>query len=404
MLRLSLMRFLDRCAGTALCAFLDCVDIAAHPFIRAGAKSAREPCGPTAVVKLWGMGSVILSAPALKAIRRGFPKSKIVYLTFSENVPVVDALRMADEIIPLRRSGLMAFSMDVLRAVRRLRRLRVRRTIDLEFVSRFTAILMYASGAPERIGFSLPRMYRGNRLLTTPVFYNMYAHIVVSWLELARAAGAGEARIEEFLGAPLLEARKEWRESLWNTLERRGIRHGEEMVAVNVNAGEIGVERRRWPAGHFESLVEETAARHPEVRFVFTGSASESSYVARVMAGIRGARMSSLTGLLSPEELIALLGEVRLLITNDSGPLHMAAAVGTRTVSFFGPESPVIYGPLGTGHTVFYRGCYCSPCHNMFNAKEYRCPYDLRCLREICPSEVLEVVDREIRNRAVPQR
>jgi len=80
-----------------------------------------------------------------------------------------------------------------------------------------------------------------------------------------------------------------------------------------------------------------------------------------------------------------------LFISNDcGGPLHIAAALGTPTVSFYGPETPSLYGPAGDLNTVFYAGTYCSPCLSVYNAKTAMCDGENRCMRNITPSEVLD--------------
>jgi len=92
------------------------------------------------------------------------------------------------------------------------------------------------------------------------------------------------------------------------------------------------------------------------------------------------------------EELLPFLRGCDLFITNDSGPLHMAALVGTPTVSFFGPETPEFYGPLGDSETtaVFYKHLYCSPCLSAYNVKTPVCGGDNRCLQAITVDEVLD--------------
>jgi ADP-heptose:LPS heptosyltransferase len=90
--------------------------------------------------------------------------------------------------------------------------------------------------------------------------------------------------------------------------------------------------------------------------------------------------------------MIALLSICDACISNDSGPLHIAAALGIRTVSFFGPESPLLYGPRGEGHTVFYAGIYCSPCLNVYNAKKAMCNGNNICMQEITPEQVIDLL------------
>ena len=96
-------------------------------------------------------------------------------------------------------------------------------------------------------------------------------------------------------------------------------------------------------------------------------------------------RPINLMGKTSIKELIALLRRVRLLITNDSGPMHLAAALGIPVLALFGPTDPVMTGPYAVGHVVLRSGIPCSPCLSR------RChnPTMLECLTTITPTQVI---------------
>ena len=79
----------------------------------------------------------------------------------------------------------------------------------------------------------------------------------------------------------------------------------------------------------------------------------------------------NLCGKLSIPQLVGLFSKSDFLITNDSGPLHIAVSVGLPTLSFFGPETPYLYGPQGDQHYVFYSDIFCSPCLNIYNSKHH---------------------------------
>jgi heptosyltransferase-2 len=97
-------------------------------------------------------------------------------------------------------------------------------------------------------------------------------------------------------------------------------------------------------------------------------------------------------GLLSLGELIALLQRSTLILTNDSGPMHIAAALGRPVVALFGPESPALYGPPAGATRTIYKAVSCSPCLNVYNAKLFVCPYHARCMKEISTTDVLDAI------------
>jgi ADP-heptose:LPS heptosyltransferase len=399
MLKIDTMRFLDRYVGLALCSVLDLYELVRLRFApRRRPTEGRDP-ESILLIKLWGIGSVILSKPAMAALKIKFPRARLVYVTFGENKRILEALGIVDEIICIRRKGTGVFLADTVRAMRRIRKIRPAVGVDLEFLSKYSLLLMHLSGIPQRIGFYLPKMYRGKRLLTDRVFYSMYKHVAESFMELVRVLGTDENG-ENFIDPPGLAVKDEWMRGLDEKLERALGKRYDRLVAINPNAGELGIERRRWPAGSFVELVGDLSRRHENVGFVLTGSDDEVGYVEEIRRAVERPNVASLAGRLSIAELAALLKKSCLVVTNDSGPLHIAAAVGARTVSFFGPETPLIYSPLGEGHVVFYKGIYCSPCHNMFNAKRYHCPFNNRCLREIGVKEVFDAAEREIEQAA----
>lgn len=89
---------------------------------------------------------------------------------------------------------------------------------------------------------------------------------------------------------------------------------------------------------------------------------------------------------------MALFSRCNLLITNDSGPLHLATVVNTPTISFFGPETPFLYGPVGENHKVFFKEISCSPCIRIRDMKTVNCDKDADCLKGIIPTEVIEYI------------
>jgi heptosyltransferase-2 len=153
---------------------------------------------------------------------------------------------------------------------------------------------------------------------------------------------------------------------------------------------------RRWPAERVVELLRELA-REP-VNLVLTGAPGERDYVAAIVrqSGL-AARLVDLSGRIAIPELIALFERARVVVSNDSGPLHLAAAAGADTVALFGPETPVLYGPLRAReeqrHSVHYRALACSPCMFVHDNKELACWHAKAvCLTGIEPAEVLASV------------
>jgi ADP-heptose:LPS heptosyltransferase len=178
--------------------------------------------------------------------------------------------------------------------------------------------------------------------------------------------------------------------TLGDKLAAAGLLLGEPFVVLNPNAGELALERR-WSVERFAELADKLLARFGG-KVVLVGAPAERAYVAGMLAKIQAReRVIDLAGATSLPELVALFAEARLLVSNDTGPLHLACAVGTPTVSIFGPESPLLFGPRGPQHRVISRGLACSPCLNIYNGRTVTCRFaTTRCVAEIGVEQVLE--------------
>jgi ADP-heptose:LPS heptosyltransferase len=361
------------------------------------------------VMKFLGMGSIILATPTLRALRARFPEARITFLTFASNRTICEMLDLADEVITLRTDNLWVFARDLLQVLRRLRQQRFDCAINLEFFSKFASAVTYWSGAPRRVGYFTRQAWQHlswegksqynhfdevtnlhlingrSGLLTDEVCYNYYRHITEIFLSLAGAVGASVT--DRSLTRP--PVRLEDQHFVADLLAASGESGTGPRIVINVNAGELALERR-WPAEHFVALASALKERY-EALLVFVGAPEDEPYVTSVVEAMRDSRgVLNLAGQLNLRQLAALLERTDLFITNDSGPLHLAAALGTRTVSFFGPETPVLYGPQGAQHLIFFRDLYCSPCLNVFNVKTAMCHGNNQCLKQIPPAMVLQ--------------
>ena len=153
---------------------------------------------------------------------------------------------------------------------------------------------------------------------------------------------------------------------------------------------------RRWPLEYFAELVD-LAIQRLEARVVLFGAPDEVHYVDRAIAMMRE-NPANIAGRTSLQEVIALMAKLDLFITNDSGPLHLAYAVGTPTISLYGPESPARYGPIGPKHSTIFKGIDCSPCINFKNLKRSDCKENARCMREITVSEIFALLEEKHNN------
>jgi len=203
------------------------------------------------------------------------------------------------------------------------------------------------------------------------------------YLLTARSLGAapGEVKPSDF---PLPhETQAEARVEV--LLAAAGVQAGATLVAMNPSAR---WETKRWPLESF-AAVGDRLQQDGAARVVLIGGRDERHVGKWVMRAMRTAPID-LMGQTTLTELIALLRRARLLVTNDSGPMHLAAAVGTQVIALFGPTDPARTGPYGAGHTVLRSGVPCSPCFS----RQCSNALELECLTAIRPQQVVDAAMR----------
>lgn len=373
---ITLAKLIDLYVGTAIFVLLNVL----RPLLAPRRAPAAEP-RRILLVKFWGIGSILLLSPVMRALRARHPGAHLALLTLSRNRGLAPLLPAVDEILTLDLDRTAGVPLELLRLVRTLRGRRFDLVVDCEFFAKAAAILTFLSGAPRRVGFHRDERLR-QRLYTDGVPFRHDRHVARAFCELLGPLGIAADPQDHRLAAPDEGARAE----ASRVVAEAGA--GDEVVVVNVNASELAYERR-WAPEKFAALSRGVAERLG-VDVLLVGSPSERDYVARVEAEAAHPRVRSVAGRTSIPGLQALLVRSLLFVTNDSGPLHLAAQSGVPCVALFGPETPDLYGPVGEGHDVFYRRLPCSPCMSVHDMKQVVCHGQVDCLKEIGVDEVLD--------------
>jgi len=347
------------------------------------------------VIKFWGMGSMIVALPVFRALRQAYPRAKIGFATIGKNRELVEMLKVSDARVyldlPQNPAGVF---LAILSFFSRLRRFRPDLVIDLEYLTRFSALAAYFSGAKKRVGFHSWDVWRGN-LHNVRVPFSPYWHAGENFLNLVRKTAGRDFKLDFDFTLPQDPDAALRAEKILAELKPGS---AAPLILVNPNASTIALERR-WPPDHFIKLIDDVLEAGLGLP-VLIGSQDEREFTESIRLKLKSPeRCLNLAGKLRLDELIEILRRAQLLVTNDSGPLHLAELVGARTVSFFGPETPVLFGPLGKGHKVLYRGIDCSPCITIYNAKTVRCIRSRpECVAGISPDQALQAVKESLRD------
>ncbi|MEE8587128.1 MAG: glycosyltransferase family 9 protein [Acidobacteriota bacterium] len=382
-------KFLDAHLGRLL--------VRALGVLRQDAKGADLKPEKILFIKFWGIGSIILSEPALRSLRRSFPEAEIHYLTLRQNRQLFEMIPGLSRVHWLDFRSPWGFLWESLLLLRKLRRERYDLIIDAEFFAHFSALLAVLAGGKRLAGFAQPRGAK-QKLLDVAVPFSKASHASRQFLRLVEAAGGvsrqdakAQRKSKDAMAWPQLKLSGTGLRSPFSVLRS--------YIVLNINASPLAVERR-WPRERFAQLGRELLRRYG-FDLVLVGAASEVEYVRPLEENLNEpARVRNLAGKLSLRRLAEVIQGSLLLISNDSGPLHMAAALGVPVVGLYGPETPLRYGPLAVRRRIFYRGLWCSPCMSLDNAKTVNCINGLACMREIGVEEVVagvvEFLEREV--------
>ena len=344
--------------------------------------------GRVLCIKFWGIGSLQLLTPAVRTLRWRHPDAELVLLTLAPNRAAVEALGVFDRVLTLDVGGAgwgRVFA-RILALVARLRRECFEQVYDFEFFTRFSSLVALATGSLSTHGFAHSTIWRGG-FHHRRVPFNRYWHVARNFRVLAGGEDGSPVAPEDLtpLGFDAADERR-----VAELLSEAGLPAGAGYVVLNPNAGSLSLERR-WPPPSFAELATRLA-RHDGLSVVLIGSRAEAAYTEQVRSlasGSRDAPVVSLAGALSARELAALLARALGVVSNDSGPMHLAAALGAPTLGLFGPETPIMYAPLGREARALYRPTPCSPCINVHENKFASCIYGRpECLVNITVDEV----------------
>ena len=293
------------------------------------------------------IGELILTTPAIRAFRKGFPGARITLVVSPASYDAVAGNPSVDSIIKLDPSRDLDSPGKVVRFAALLRG----QGYDLAAIfnpGKAMNVSVFLAGIPRRIGYDRKWGFLlNNRLADRKGLCEK--HEVEYNMDLARAAG-----IKDWAAAPDFTVTEEDERRAEKTAEDNGIRPGERLIAVHAATSN---PEKVWPAERFGRLcamIEEGL----KVRAVLVGGAEETAVSAEVITA-SGLPLCDLTGKLSLKEFGALLRRSSLLISCDSGPVHISAAVGTPVIALFGEAreggSSRRWGPYGAGHTVIGR-------------------------------------------------
>ena len=327
------------------------------------------------------IGDMVLLTPALRALKHAYPESRLELLLrprvadLMETHPYVDAYIVDDKAGGRCRS--------IVKSVRQIRDKAFDAAVVLHPTSFRNALLPFLARVPIRVGTAVSG--RG-MLLTTSFRDDTNVHEVRRYLRVLQLLDID----------PVSDVLEFWhtdtdRQSIDRLLGFEGISPQDRLIAVNLGTT---WRTKRWDVANFAEVIRQIGYLAPEARIVLIGSSAEESLTEGVSASLP---IVNLVGKTSILQLGALLERCDVCLTCDSGPMHIAAAVGTPTVALFGPTDPVRHRPYGNGHEVVEKSVSCRPCYKR-TCRRKDAPH--LCMKEISIGEAVNALEIKLHRKA----
>ena len=344
------------------------------------------------VIRLDLIGDLVLSTTTIRALKHTYPHATIDLLALPSSAQVVKDDPDLNEIISFdpnvwRRPKALIQPNNWRNAYHVLRRLRTHHyDVAVSVFGRWAALLAVASGAKRRVGFGREG-YPGFMTDTVPGRHwrpGDHKHEVDYCLALARAAGARTSTADRI---PHLYVNSLAREQLSQLFQREGIVSDKPIIACHISSN--NGQSKRWPIPHWATLIDKLI-RGLNAQVILTGAPGDKPLIECVTQQMQE-RAFNLAGKTSLPQLVALLQRANMVISGDSGPMHIAAAVGTPLIAIHGPTNPSLSGPVSSKATILRSAIWCSPCYNAKDTADCRY-FTTQCMKNILPSQVYQVV------------
>lgn len=321
------------------------------------------------LIRFGSIGDVVLTTPAIRAVRRAFPDAYIAMLVGDRSAGVVSANPHLNEVIVFRRE-VKVFS-ETRRAAAILQERGFDISIDMQRKFR-SSLLAYRSGAKLRIGYHRPMGF-----LCTVKVPGSSKHIVDQNLELLKPLGIMEADRE-----PEMFLSDEDRDYADVMFQSQGLAPKSRIIGIFPGAGWLS---KCWPAERFAAIAD-LASEELSASAVIFGGPGETDIVDSVAQNMKTSAVL-MKDRVTLRQLGAMIEKCDLFLSNDTGPMHIAVAVKTTTVGLFGPGDHVRFQPIGEKHTFIRVDVHCSPCKK-FTGK---CKDNI-CMKSITVDEVWKAV------------
>lgn len=352
------------------------------------------------VIRLDLIGDLVLSMVLVRVLKRTYPEAELDLVSVPASAKVIegdpDVTRLLGYDPNIWRRPQALFRRQNWRELRVLLKTLRGREYDLaiSIFGKWAGVLAALSGAERTLGFGR-ESFPGLMTDSAPGRHwtpGEKKHEVDYCLELAQAAGA---IVQEGDRYPRLYVQEQAAREVEQILAAHDVQPGRPLIACHVSAN--NGQSKRWPVPYWAILLDRLV-REEGAYIVLTGAPGDLPLIEKITTRMREQPMN-LAGKTSLTQLAALLKRADLLISGDSGPMHMAGAVGTPLLAIHGPTDPALSGPVSHQATVLRSDIWCSPCYQARDTADCRF-FTTQCMKDILPAQVFAIAREKIRKHA----
>ncbi len=333
------------------------------------------------IVRVDGIGDVLLTLPAISALRKSFPKAYITLIVNEQAKTIIEDNVKVDKVLTLNAPWFYGFRkssiLEYLKLIKYLRGKNFDLVIDFKGDSRNIIFLLFLLKARIKVGSGLTGF---GYLLDKNVHYDTNMHEIDNINTVLKSLEIKHVKKSFFK-----KTNKKIKIKVNKLFKRYNIKNKDFVVGLNLSPG---YPSKQWDIKNFIELSKKLVEVY-NAKIILTGSKNDISLSKELMKNNQEG-IINLVGKTSIRELIELIKRCDLFLGSDSGPMHISGLVGTPTITLFGPTDPKRWKPLGDKNIIIHKNMPCSPCGEHFN-----CSKQKECMTKIKVKEVIDIINHK---------
>ena len=325
------------------------------------------------IVKPSSLGDIVYTLPTLAGLRKLYPDAYIAWLIFEHFSDILTGNSDLDEIICWKKNSLN----DFFNVLKKIRDARFDLLIDMQGLARSSLVALF-SNAKQKLGY--PGMREFSYLFTREIAkYDPKMHTVERNLKVVKYLGGATEDKKFFINID-----EEIKKFVREFLRFNNVSENDTLIGICPSAG---IWQKKWPYfGELSKMI----VNQFNSKVIFFGSKDDLPSINKIIQKNGDNRLINSAGKTTLRQLAGLIKTCKLVISNDTGPLHIASALNIPVIGLYGPSDPSLVGPYGSNKIVLWKGLECSPC-----GVNSRC-LDNKCMKCITIDEVLQGVEKLI--------